>query len=310
MSRLPLVMALAGSNARDPQADGARRQLGDVLYGREKYPDVEAVVRRMAQLTRRYSSRPKVRNLAVRITRRITDMKRPQPIAEAVHRWVRDNIRYVLDPDGVELLQSPDRVLRAGYADCDGMSVLAAGLLSAVGVRSGFEIIAQRRPEKYDHVYVVYRRRDGSVGRLDSTRPHLPGPNPNPRILSRKTFWISDMQPTATTLAGPVQHRGLGQANDELQKQSSIQTTGGNVSWENVLVETINTAPDLVQAFRMSPQEYAEAYNTAVQSGGAGSRLPARAQQATIMGMKPSEIVLTGGALVAGLWALNRFLLD
>ncbi len=310
MSRLPLVMALAGGNTRAPRADGPRRQLGDVLYGREEYSDVEAVVRQMALLTRRYSSRPKVRNLAVRITRRITDMKRPQPIAEAVHRWVRDNIRYVLDPDGVELLQSPDRVIRAGYADCDGMSVLAAALLSAVGVRSGFEIIAQRHPEKYDHVYVVYRRHDGSVGRLDATRPHVPGPNPNPRILSRKTFWISDMQPTGTTLAGPVQHRGLGQSTEERPKESSIQTTGGNVSWENILLETINTAPDLVQAFRMSPQEYADAYNSAMQSGFARSGLPARTNRATIMGMKPSEIALTGGALVAGLWALNRFVLD
>ena len=291
----------AGLGRSGPAAPASeRRQLGNVLYTREAYTDTADVIGRMARLVQRYRSVPVVRDLAVRITRGVSDMRRPQPIAEAVHAWIQRNIRYVLDPDGVELLQSPDHVLRSGYADCDGMSVLATALLAAVGVRTGFEAIAQHTPGEYDHVYVVYRRADGSKGVLDPTRGQTPGPNPNPRILSRTTYWLSDMRKIGTGMAQPA-------GGDD--KQSSIQTTGGGANWENILVETINTVPEVIQAFRVPPEMYAEYYNR--QSG--QDRQPPTfqpPQQARILGMKPSTLLWAGAGTVAGLWALNRFVLD
>lgn len=51
----------------------------------------------------------------------------------ALHEFVRDSIRYVRDPDGVELVQEPDATLKLAYGDCDDKSTLLAALLLATG---------------------------------------------------------------------------------------------------------------------------------------------------------------------------------
>lgn len=43
--------------------------------------------------------------------------------------WVRDNIRYVMDPDDIELVQTPQKTLEYGQGDCDDQSTLLAALL-------------------------------------------------------------------------------------------------------------------------------------------------------------------------------------
>jgi transglutaminase-like putative cysteine protease len=51
----------------------------------------------------------------------------------ALHSWVRDRIRYVRDPEGVELVQTPEATLRIGQGDCDDKSTLLAAMLLATG---------------------------------------------------------------------------------------------------------------------------------------------------------------------------------
>lgn len=51
----------------------------------------------------------------------------------ALHAFVRDKIRYVRDPVGVELVQTPETTLYTGQGDCDDKSTLLAGLLEATG---------------------------------------------------------------------------------------------------------------------------------------------------------------------------------
>lgn len=51
----------------------------------------------------------------------------------ALHEWVRDCIRYVKDPVGIELVQTPEATLKVGQGDCDDKSTLLAALLLATG---------------------------------------------------------------------------------------------------------------------------------------------------------------------------------
>lgn len=53
--------------------------------------------------------------------------------AKAIQNYVRDNIRYTLDIDGIETIASPQKTLEYKQGDCDDMSVLAASLLQVVG---------------------------------------------------------------------------------------------------------------------------------------------------------------------------------
>jgi len=55
--------------------------------------------------------------------------------AKAMYLFVRDNIKYVQDPDG-EYIEGPKAVLLSGSADCDGQAVLLYALLKSVGVES------------------------------------------------------------------------------------------------------------------------------------------------------------------------------
>lgn len=55
--------------------------------------------------------------------------------SKAMYLFVRDNIKYVQDPDG-EYIEGPKAVLLSGSADCDGQAVLLYALLKSVGVES------------------------------------------------------------------------------------------------------------------------------------------------------------------------------
>ena len=51
----------------------------------------------------------------------------------ALHAYVKDQIRYVRDPVGLELVQSPDKTIEIGQGDCDDKATLLAALLTATG---------------------------------------------------------------------------------------------------------------------------------------------------------------------------------
>lgn len=55
-------------------------------------------------------------------------------IANEVHRWVRDGIRFQRDPDRVEEFAPSSTVLRRRWDDCDGKSKLAVALLRSLGM--------------------------------------------------------------------------------------------------------------------------------------------------------------------------------
>lgn len=75
------------------------------------------------------------------------------PEIAALHSFVRDQIRYVRDPVGVELVSTPEATLAAGQGDCDDKSVLLAALLEATGHPARFTVVAFNG-QPFSHVLV------------------------------------------------------------------------------------------------------------------------------------------------------------
>lgn len=97
--------------------------------------------------------------------------------------YVQSNIRYTLDINGVETLQTPEVTLSLGYGDCDDMCVLLASMLESIGHPTRFRAIGFT-PNEYEHVFV--ETQIGGSGQwmaLDPTEPNPAGWSP-PGVIS------------------------------------------------------------------------------------------------------------------------------
>jgi transglutaminase-like putative cysteine protease len=88
---------------------------------------------------------------------------------KAIHRYVRDQIRYVMDPAGIETLSTPMRLIEIGAGDCDDKSILLASLLEAVNHPTRFVAIGMSGGT-LEHVYVETKIGDEWIP-LETTEP-------------------------------------------------------------------------------------------------------------------------------------------
>ena len=117
-----------------------------------------ATLRRMKELVRDAIRSPdqRTRNQALSIFQREGIPPRAyQREAMALHKFVRDQIRYVKDPIGVELIQSPQRTLEMGQGDCDDKSTLLAAMLMATGKPARFTAVGFK-DRGFSHVLAEY----------------------------------------------------------------------------------------------------------------------------------------------------------
>lgn len=112
---------------------------------------IRATLSRMRLLTRDAKKSLAIRMKAVQL---VAGLKQKDFAGEirAVHAFVRDQIRYVKDVNGVELLHTPEKMLEIGQGDCDDKSMLVAALLESIGYPTRFVAISNA-PSKYCHVY-------------------------------------------------------------------------------------------------------------------------------------------------------------
>lgn len=110
--------------------------------------------RTMFQLAKAGSRTPEVRSTALGLTRHLQPYDVRGEI-EALHAFVRDGIRYVLDVHGTETLQSASYTLNHHGGDCDDKAILLAALLLALGHPVRFRLAStSRRPfRQWVHVY-------------------------------------------------------------------------------------------------------------------------------------------------------------
>lgn len=113
---------------------------------------VRATLTAMARFAREGKATLRIRQLAMSLTGHLQQKDWPGEV-RALHAYVRDDIRYVKDGVGVEVVQTPEKTLELGAGDCDDKSTLLAALLLSIGHSARFVAVGQR-PGHYSHVYV------------------------------------------------------------------------------------------------------------------------------------------------------------
>jgi hypothetical protein len=109
----------------------------------------------------------------------------------AIYYWVTQNIRYMRDIDNVELLKSPDNLLKTRSGDCDDIATLLAAMFMAAGNPVQFAIVAfnnSMRPA-YSHVFVEAITPHGPV-LFDPVANRIQGEMVS-NIKAKKTFPVS-----------------------------------------------------------------------------------------------------------------------
>jgi len=113
---------------------------------------VNATLRLMRQLTRQGKKHFPIRELALSL---VGNLNQKDWLGEitALHRYVRDNIRYVKDINGIETVALPQITIEMGQGDCDDKSVVLATMLESIGHPTRFAAIGFK-PGQYAHVLV------------------------------------------------------------------------------------------------------------------------------------------------------------
>jgi transglutaminase-like putative cysteine protease len=126
----------------------------------------------MRELVRQGARSLAVRNTAIDVIRS-AGVRAHDTLGEvrALYTWVRDRVRFVGDPVGVELLQGAPYTLQSRSGDCDDYAILLGSMLQSIGVPVDvrFKVIGANpsRPRSFSHVYLTVKDQRGRVIPLD-----------------------------------------------------------------------------------------------------------------------------------------------
>lgn len=129
----------------------------------------------MRKLSRQGAEQMPIRGLALELTTRGFGGARGLPQkdfageARRLLAFVRDQIRYVGDINGIETLHPADWVLQVGAGDCDDKAILLAALLLSINHTPRFIAVAFE-PGVFSHVW-VQDWLDGRWVDLEPTEP-------------------------------------------------------------------------------------------------------------------------------------------
>ena len=111
----------------------------------------KATLNLMRSLVIDYRAHEAIRSLTASLVR---DLKSKDYVGEvkAIHRYVRDSIRYLRDVHDVETIHTPDEIIFRKQGDCDDKSLLAATMLQSIGHPVRFVAVGFV-PDEFEHVY-------------------------------------------------------------------------------------------------------------------------------------------------------------
>jgi hypothetical protein len=163
---MPIVRASASRydsqrevDALDKMQSDAEQKINEMtlqaiatLRGKEQEESLQRVngsINKMLLLVRTIS--PDIRDLSVKLGKMFPagDFKQ----ARRIYEFVRDEIRYIHDPLGVEEIQSPQTTIKLGSGDCDDKALLLASLLMAIGFETCLFVADVDSDGFPDHVY-------------------------------------------------------------------------------------------------------------------------------------------------------------
>lgn len=135
-------------------------------------PGIAATLRAMSAMVLQFKVNPYIRFTATDIVAAWPEKDGPAE-ASALQVWVRDQVRYVMDVEGIETLQTPDVTLAKAAGDCDDKSILLATLLASIGYLTRFVALGYQ-PGQFVHVLVEVNI-SGAWWPLETTEPVAAG---------------------------------------------------------------------------------------------------------------------------------------
>lgn len=136
----------------------------------------------MRRLIREYKSNPVIYGLARNIVSTLPEKNWTAEV-NAVFFFVRDKIRYTLDPYALEGLQAPTETLNLGAGDCDDKVMLMGSLLQSIGHPVRMVAVQVDGSPHYSHVFLQTRIGDRWVS-YETTERWQPG-EVSPRITGK-----------------------------------------------------------------------------------------------------------------------------
>ena len=146
----------------------APRSLAAVAYIPDGHEGTRLTLEVMRRLVKEWRANPEMIAFARSLVEGVQE-KNFREEAAAVHAYVRDQIRYTLDPNEVETVQAPNVTIETGHGDCDDKSVLVATLLEILGHPARFAAIGFA-PDVFEHVYVETKIGADWIG-VETTEP-------------------------------------------------------------------------------------------------------------------------------------------
>lgn len=85
-----------------------------------------------------------------------------------IWHFIKNNVRYKIDPEGYQWVRTPSRLVADGEGDCKSFSVLAASCLKCLGVTPTFRFTSYNSSPTPTHVYVVVKQKQGKEIIIDA----------------------------------------------------------------------------------------------------------------------------------------------
>lgn len=163
-------------------------RLSGVLFGIPSGVDgVRATLAVMRAFVRNYRGSIPIMEKAAALTQHLPQ-KAWSAQVRALHRYVRDGIRYIKDPVGIEKVQTPTVTMEIQHGDCDDKATLLAALLESIGHPARFVAVGFEKPGDFSHVYV--ETKIGNQWVPLETTTYVPAGMRPPRIVSRMTLKV------------------------------------------------------------------------------------------------------------------------
>lgn len=118
--------------------------------------------------------------------------------AQSIYEWVKRNIKYVFDPENVELVERPLYILQQSKCgDCDSTSTLLAAMFEAIGLPARFVTVKAdaTAPTEYSHVLCEVQINGKWYG-ADVTMPRM-GFGWSPPAKFPRKYWYPPWRPNA-----------------------------------------------------------------------------------------------------------------
>jgi hypothetical protein len=154
---------------------------------------------------------------------------------KSLYEYCRDQIKYTFDPVGVELVESPERILlESKIADCDSIVTVLATMYEAIGFPSRFVTVKadKLRPNDYSHVYLEVNIPGRGWVAADPTMPTKEfGWAPDPQFPA--TRWPASLDPESDVRDDVL----------ELKPIAAGVSGMGNLHGENIAVSYLKANP-------------------------------------------------------------------